>query len=97
MRLDKPYSDEQYAGLAIFCNDNNCHPEDRGEYLESVENPPYVPTSEDKISELKNQLAAMDYKTSKYVDGEYTAEELAIIVAERAGIRRQIRELENGM
>ena len=53
MRLDKPFTDEQHAGLAIFCNANNCHVEDRGEYLESVENPPYVPTAEDKIAELK--------------------------------------------
>ena len=97
MRLNKPYSQEQYASLAIFCNANNCHIEDRGEFLESVENPPYVPTTEDKISELKNQLSAMDYKTSKYVDGEYTTEEWAEIVAERNKIRKQIRELENGM
>ena len=97
MRLDKPFTDEQRAALAIFCNANNCDIKDRGEYLESVENPPHVPTAEDKIAELKNQLVAMDYKTSKYVDGEYTTEEWAIIVAERAGIRRQIRELENGM
>ncbi len=97
MKLDKPYSQEQYAGLAIFCNENNCHIEDRGDFLESVENPPYVPTDEDKIAELKNQLAAMDYKTSKYVDGEYTTEEWAEIVAERNKIRRQIRELENGL
>ena len=62
-----------------------------------MENPPYVPTVEDKIAELKNQLVDMDYKTSKYVDGEYTTEEWAIIVAERAEIRRQIRELENVM
>ena len=95
MRLDKPYSQEQYAGLAIFCNANNCHIEDRGEFLESVENPPYVPTSEDKIAELKNQLAAMGYKTSKHADGEYTDEEWAVIVAERKSIREQIRELEN--
>ena len=50
-----------------------------------------------RIAELKQILKDADYKTSKYVDGEYTAEEWAIIVAERAGIRRQIRELENGM
>jgi hypothetical protein len=97
MKLNKPYSLEQYASLAIYCNANNCHIEDRGEFLESVENPPYVPTTEDKIAELKNQLSAMDYKTSKYIDGEYTTEEWAEIVAERNEIRRQIRELENGL
>lgn len=43
---------------------------------------------------LKQQLADMDYKTSKYVDGEYTQEEWAEIVAERKAIRERIRELE---
>lgn len=97
MRLDKPYSLEQYASLAIYCNANNCHIEDKGDYLESVENPPYVPTAEDKISELKNQLSTMDYKTSKYVDGEYTEEEWAVIKSERQAIRQQIRELQNNL
>ena len=50
-----------------------------------------------RIAELKQILKDADYKTSKYVDGEYTTEEWAEIVAERAEIRRQIRELENGM
>ena len=36
----------------------------------------------------------MDYKTSKYADGEYTNEEWAKIVAERKAIRERIRELE---
>ena len=43
---------------------------------------------------LKQQLADMDYKTSKYADGEYTQEEWAEIVAERKSIRERIRELE---
>ena len=47
-----------------------------------------------QIAELKSQLASMDYKSSKYVDGEYKEEEWALIVAERKAIRERIRELE---
>lgn len=67
--------------------------EHNGEYILQKD----YPATEDKIAELKNQLSAMDYKTSKYVDGEYTEEEWAVIKSERQAIREQIRELENGM
>ena len=48
----------------------------------------------EEMYSLKNQLADMDYKTSKYADGEYTQEEWAKIVTERKAIRERIRELE---
>lgn len=50
--------------------------------------------ADQEMGKLKQQLAEMDYKTSKYVDGEYTQEEWAEIVAERKAIRERIRELE---
>lgn len=40
MQLNKPYTNQAYAELAIYCNQNNCHIEDKGSYLESVINPP---------------------------------------------------------
>ena len=40
MKLNKPYTNKQYAELAIYCNQNNCHIEDKGDYLEAVANPP---------------------------------------------------------
>jgi len=46
-----------------------------------------------KMSVLKQSLVAMDYKTSKYADGEYTQEEWTTIVAQRKAIRAQIRQL----
>lgn len=48
MILIKPYTNKQYADLAVYCNSNNCHIEDKGDYLEAVENPPYVPTDEEQ-------------------------------------------------
>lgn len=50
--------------------------------------------TEREIGELKQQLIDMDYKTSKYVDGDYTEAEWQEIVAERKAIREKIRELE---
>lgn len=50
--------------------------------------------NEYEIIQLKQQLADMDYKTSKYVDGDYTEEEWQEIVKERKAIRERIRELE---
>ena len=49
---------------------------------------------QEEMNTLKQQLADMDYKTSKYADGEYTDEEWQVIVAERKAIRERIRELE---
>ena len=39
MQLNKPYTNKAYAELAIYCNQNNCHIEDKGDYLEAVKNP----------------------------------------------------------
>jgi len=48
MIINKPYTDKEYADLAVYCNENNCHIEDKGDYLESVENEPYIPTDEEQ-------------------------------------------------
>ena len=45
MKLNKPMivykkdlTNQKYAELAIYCNQNNCHIEDKGKYLTSVKN-----------------------------------------------------------
>jgi hypothetical protein len=45
-------NDEEYANLACWCNENNATIEDKGEFFECVEIPPYIPTPE----EIKKQL-----------------------------------------
>lgn len=98
MILNKPFTRKQRADLTVYCNANNCHIEDRGEFLESVENPPYVPTTEDKIAELKAILEKdYDYKHNKYVRGEYTEAEWEVIKSEIQAIVANIRELENSI
>ena len=48
MRINKPYTNKEYADLATYCNQNNCHIEDKGNYLESVENLHHIPTDEEQ-------------------------------------------------
>lgn len=55
MKLNKPYTNKEYADLAVFCNENNSHIEDKGEYLEAVENEPYIPTEEEKAANVRRQ------------------------------------------
>lgn len=95
MIVNKPYTNKEYADLAVYCNQNNCHIEDKGDYLESVEN-----TESEKerikreILELKQNLFNADYWGQKYIDGEYTDEEWEVKKAQRKEWRARIKELE---
>lgn len=62
--------------------------------VEQYEKVPQQELYEQEYYNLKQQLTEMDYKTSKYVDGEYTEEEWQEIVNERKQIRVRVRELE---
>ena len=69
MQIQKPYTNKQYADLAVYCNQNNCHIEDKGEYLESVENP--GPTKEElqqTIRSIRNRYLS---DTDKYLIADY--------------------------
>lgn len=55
MIVEKPYTRTQYAELAIYCNHNNCHIEDKGDYLESVVNTPHEETIQEKLIRLENE------------------------------------------
>lgn len=48
MIVNKPYTNKQYADLAVYCNRNSCHIEDKGDYLESVQNEAYEPSYQEK-------------------------------------------------
>jgi len=47
MKISKPYTNKEYADLAVYCNQNDCHIEDKGKFLESVPNEHLPPTHED--------------------------------------------------
>lgn len=72
------------------------------EHIEYEDIQVYVPYSQKTLTEieigkLKSELSNMDYKTSKYVDGDYTDAEWQQIIAERKNIRERIRELEKNV
>ena len=69
MKLNKPYTNAQYADLAIFCNRNGLIIEDKGDYLEAV-NPP-EPSDEEKkarVRQVRNQYLE---QTDKYMIADY--------------------------
>lgn len=48
----------KYTETAVWCNANNAHIDDVGEYYEVVENVPYVPSKEEQIAQLDSQYQA---------------------------------------
>ena len=69
MKLNKPYTNAQYADLAVYCNKNGKVIEDKGDYLESV-NPP-EPSIEDKqvqVRQVRNQYLE---QTDKFMIADY--------------------------
>lgn len=95
------YQDEEYSKRAEWCNENNAYieeiePDENGKRFQ-IQAVPELTQQEIYMQEyqsLKQQLSDMDYKTSKYVDGEYSEEEWQEIVSERKQIRVRVRELE---
>lgn len=61
MIVKKPYTNKEYADLAVYCNANGLIIEDKGDYLESVA---YIPSVEEKqqiVRAVRNQyLEATD-------------------------------------
>ena len=51
MKLNKPYTNKQYADFAVYCNRNKLDIVDNGDYLEAV-NPP-EPTVEEKQTSVR--------------------------------------------
>ena len=55
-----------YTKTAVWCNANNAHIEDKGEYYEVVENVPYMPSQEEQIAQLDSQYTADKEELAKY-------------------------------
>ena len=69
MKLNKPYTNKEYADIAVYCNKNGLIIEDKGDYLEAV-NPP-EPSDEEKkarVRQVRNQYLE---QTDKYMIVDY--------------------------
>ena len=79
MKLKKPYSNKEYADLAVYCNENGMMIEDKGDYLESVNLPK---TNDEELqnrkrwernAELEKVMARVErYQTQKVAGLETT-------------------------
>lgn len=82
MIIKKPYTRKQYADLASFCNHNDCHIEDKGEYLESVDNVHPLPTNEEqriaRANAYSNEIDPLhSQKQRRTILGTWTEEDEA--------------------
>lgn len=64
MKIEKPYTDEQYADLAVFCNENGMIIVDCGDYLESVVPEKTVEEKQAEVREVRNEYLT---DTDKYM------------------------------
>ena len=62
--------------------------------VEEFEPEEYIPTAEEQIEVLKNNLLNSDYKAIKYAEGFITEEDYAPIKAQRQAWRDEINRLE---
>lgn len=99
MIVKKPYTKEEYAKLAIYCNENDCHIEDKGDCLESVKNEHPAPTY-DEVSQMRADAYRIEVDPitchiQRLEDEEQTPEieqEIAELKQERSDKVEEIKE-----
>ena len=97
MIVNKPYTRQQYAELASYCNANDCHIEDKGDYLESVPNEHPAPTYEQiDQARIEYRKAHIDDRTiarmRKTANGTWTEEDEQAYLALDAEVTAWIEE-----
>lgn len=79
----------KYTATAVWCNTNNAHITDMGEYYEVVENVSHVPSQEEQIATLDRQYEA-DKKT---LQGYYLEFSIAGNTAGMEAIKQELADL----
>lgn len=69
MKLNKPYTNAQYADLAVYCNKNGLIIEDKDDYLEVVNSP--EPSDEDKQAQVRSVRNQYLEQTDKFMITDY--------------------------
>jgi len=80
---------KDYANTAVWCNHNNAHIEDKGEYYEVVENIPHVPTIQEQIVALENMITARNIREA-FLGDEFALNRIATIEAQIAELRKKL-------
>ena len=85
------YTSQEYAKTAVWCNDNNAHLEDKSKYYEVIENIPHIPTIQDQINELENQITARNLR-SALIGDEFAINKIKDIEMQIDVLREQLQE-----
>ena len=84
------YTSKEYADTAVWCNNNNAHLEDKGEYYEVVENIPHIPTIQEQIEALESTITARNIRSA--IQGEeYALNKLATVETQIEELRKQLK------
>lgn len=90
------YTSKEYADTAIWCNANNAHIEDKGEYYEVVENVPHVPTLQEQVVALENQYGMNRWQREGILaEGSLFSDYTKIKAQEIETLATQLREENN--
>lgn len=97
MKVYKPYTNKQHADLSVYCNQNDCHIEDKGEYLESVQNehpaPTYDEVKETRARLYQQQVDPITSHIQRLRDDENPDEEkIGELIRERSELVAKIQE-----
>lgn len=80
---------KDYTNTAVWCNHNNAHIKDKGEYYEVVENIPHVPTIQEQIVALENMITARNIREA-FLGDEFALNRIATIEAQIAELRKKL-------
>lgn len=95
----KDLTNKTYADLAVYCNQNDCHIEDKGDYLESVPNEHPAPTEEEQRQKREvaytQEVDPITCHIQRLADEEQTPEieqEIAELKQERSDKVEEIKK-----
>lgn len=99
MIVNKPYTNKEYADIAVYCNQNDCHIEDKGDYLESIPNehpaPTYEEQKEARAEAYRVEVDPITSQISRLRDEEQTTEiieEINELLKKRNELVKDIQE-----
>ena len=88
MKLNKPYTNKEYADLAVYCNENGKVIEDKGDYLEAV-NPP-EPSDEEREAQVRSVRDKYMQTTQNRIDRYRNQKELGIETTDTEEVFKQL-------
>lgn len=89
-KMIKPIDKKDYAETAIWCNNNNAHIEDKGEYFEVVINKKNMLTIQEQILVLESQQTPRLLRNAALGE-QYAVDKLQEIESSIANLRGQIK------